>query len=346
MTDPMHAPDFWQTDLGPWPRLLAPLGCLYRAIGRIRHGLCHPQKAGIPVICIGNLTAGGAGKTPIAIALGTLLSARGIKVHFLSRGYGGKVKGPLRVNPATDSAEDVGDEPLLLVRTAPTWISRDRARGAEAAAKEGAECLILDDGHQDPRLEKDLSLIVIDGETGFGNGRVIPAGPLRETVDDGLARAQGVIIMGKDRLNLGTRIRQSRPDLPILSATLQPEAETDAYRGKKLLGFAGIGRPEKFRKTLLALGAELEAFHPYPDHHAYTAKEINTLIKRARDARASIVTTAKDHVRLDREQREKIGVVEVKAVFADEQAVEKLLAPLTASWAAQEGPDQDASGKD
>mgnify|MGYP000638645222 CR=1 FL=1 len=193
----MRAPDFWQPGKGGFAAMaLAPLGRVYAAAGAARRAAARPWKAPVPVICIGNLVAGGAGKTPVALDFGKRLIDSGETVHFLSRGYGGTEKGPLRIDPAIHTCQAVGDEPLLLARLAPTWIAADRRLGCQAAVAAGAGIVIMDDGFQNPTTVKDLSVIVIDGGYGFGNGRVMPAGPLREPVAAGLKRAQAVVVIG------------------------------------------------------------------------------------------------------------------------------------------------------
>lgn len=322
----MKAPEFWQTGRGPWPRLLAPLGYLFGALGHAQRKRIFPTKAAVPVICIGNLTAGGTGKTPVALALAAHLKTLGHHPHFFTRGYGGTLTGPIQVDPAHHSARDVGDEALLLAAAAPTWVTRNRPMGAKAAIAAGADYLILDDGFQDARLVKDIALIVIDGAAGFGNGRLIPAGPLRETVADGLSRAQAAIIVGTDAAGIRQTIADLQPNLPVLTAQLQPSPEAAGLKGARVLGFAGIGRPEKFAETLKALSCEIADFIGFADHHPYKADDQKMLQDRARALNAQLVTTAKDAVRLSTAMRDQVTVVEVTAVFDDAAAPGKLIA--------------------
>ena len=321
----MRAPDFW-TDDGALATLLAPLGTGYDLAGRLRRALAHPASVGIPVVCVGNLVAGGAGKTPVAIALIEALGARGCKVQCLTRGYGGRVSGPHRVDPARDTAAQVGDEALLLARAAPTWVARDRAAGARAAATAGAEVIVMDDGFQNPSLAKDLSLVVIDGAYGFGNGRVMPAGPLRETVPGGLARAEAVVVLGPERRDLGARL-DARPDggPALLTARLAPRPGSERLAGRMVLAFAGIGRPEKFFATLADLGAKVVETRTFPDHHAYAPAEIESLRARAAALDACAVTTEKDAVRLSSELREGIEVLAVAVEWREPEALDALL---------------------
>lgn len=317
----MRAPDFWTED-GALAALLAPLGAGYDLAGRLRRALVPPVSADIPVICVGNLVAGGAGKTPVVLALAAALAARGAVVHCLSRGYGGRAPGPRRVDAARDSAAEVGDEALLLARAAPSWVARDRAAGARAAAAAGARVLVMDDGFQNPALAKDLSLVVVDGAYGFGNRRVMPAGPLRETVARGLARADAVVLLGRDERNLGPTLGAR---LPLLTARLAPRPGSESLAGRKVLAFAGIGRPAKFFATLADLGAKVVETRAFPDHHAYAPAEIESLRARAAALDACAVTTEKDAVRLPPELREGIEVLAVAVEWREPEALDALL---------------------
>ncbi len=321
----MRAPEFWAED-GALATLLAPLGTGYDLAGRLRRALAHPASVGLPVVCVGNLVAGGAGKTPIVLALIEALGTRGCKVQCLTRGYGGRVSGPHRVDPARDTAARVGDEALLLARAAPTWVARDRPAGARAAATAGAEVIVMDDGFQNPSLAKDLSLVVIDGAYGFGNGRVMPAGPLRETVPGGLARAEAVVVLGPERRDLDARL-DARPDggPVLLAARLVPRPGSERLAGCMVLAFAGIGRPEKFFATLADLGAKVAETRAFPDHHAYAPGEIESLRVRAAALEACAVTTEKDAVRLSSELREGIEVLAVAVEWREPAALDALL---------------------
>jgi tetraacyldisaccharide 4'-kinase len=308
----MHAPDFWQRR--GLAALLAPLGRLHGASVAFKARTVTAFDPGLPVICVGNLTAGGSGKTPIAIAIAEMLRARGHKPYFLTRGYGGSERGPALATRG-HSAAVMGDEALLLARTAPTIVSRDRAAGARLAKDKGASVIVMDDGHQNFSLRKHLSLVVVDAETGFGNGHQIPAGPLREPVAQGLARADAVILVG-----------DGAPDLngysgPVLRAHLK--AEGDTFAGKTVFAFAGIGRPEKFFASLEDSGAVVTGSCLFPDHHPYTEDELIQL--RAVTGEAMLVTTEKDFVRLSTAQREGIRMLKVAAVFDDAPVMERLL---------------------
>jgi tetraacyldisaccharide 4'-kinase len=315
----LPTPEFWAHS-GLVPALLQPLAWAYAAGGAARQAWTHPWHAPVPVICVGNLVAGGAGKTPVTIALARRLQAGGRSVHLLSRGYGGSLGGPVAVDRARHDAAQVGDEPLLLAAAAPTWIARDRPAGARAAIAAGAQCLLLDDGLQNPTLAKDLSLLVIDGAYGLGNGRVLPAGPLREPLRTGLARVDTVVLMGEDRCGVTPLLAGKT----VLRAHLVPE-NAAAFAGRTVVAFAGIGRPAKFFATLAGTGARLAARHAFADHHRYRADELQRLFSEAETAHAALVTTAKDAVRLPAEWRAHVEVLSVRAEFDDAAALDRLI---------------------
>jgi tetraacyldisaccharide 4'-kinase len=275
-------------------------------------------------VCVGNLVAGGAGKTPVALALVSRLAESGTAVHIVTRGYGGRLSGPMLVDPARHDFTAVGDEALLLAACAPCWVARDRADGVRAAVAAGAGMVILDDGYQNATIAKASSLLVVDDAYGFGNGRVIPAGPLREGLARGLARADAVILLGAgdasgDRATLGIDTA-----LPVIFAVLRPVAG-DRLAGERLLAFGGIGRPEKFFATLRELGAELVETRSFPDHHPFRAGEIDELLRAAERARACPITTAKDIVRIPAANRAAIEVLEVEISWRDPDALDALL---------------------
>ncbi len=321
----MRAPRFWDgksAGAKVLAALLSPLAALYGAganLSRKRQKTFRPHAK---VVCVGNLTLGGTGKTPIAIALAQELLRREAKVVFLSRGYRGRLAGPVVVDLTQHCAADVGDEPLLLARAATTIISRDRAAGAAWADKLGAEIVIMDDGHQNFSLRKDFSIVVIDAKTGFGNGRLFPAGPLREPIGAGLDRADAVILVGKGNL------QPAKFEGPILAARLAPTQE-EAIEGERLIAFAGIGRPEKFFDTLSEMGGLICSARSFPDHHAYSENDIRQLRACAADLNARLVTTEKDFVRIAPAQRENIQAVPIRALFEDANALEKILTKLS-----------------
>jgi tetraacyldisaccharide 4'-kinase len=323
----VRAPEFWARPPGWFSGLLAPAGWCYGVGARFRLALASPQKAPVPVVCVGNIVAGGAGKTPVALALGRRMQALGLKVHFLGRGYGGDAAGAVRVDPARHDAGYVGDEALLLARLAPTWIARDRARAIEPAAA-GADVIVMDDGFQDPAVAKNLSLVVVDGDFGFGNGCVMPAGPLREPIGRGLARAQALVIVGEDRAGIRAEAAVRARRLPVLGAALEPSPEARRLVGKTVIAFAGIGRPGKFFDTLRRIGCDVAAAHSFPDHHRYSAADIARLKAEAARRKATLVTTEKDAVRLRREDRDGIEVLTVALKWSDEAALDAIVKPL------------------
>lgn len=308
--------------------LLTPISWIWAAVTARRIARAAPIDPGVPVICVGNLTVGGTGKTPVVRELlRRLPGAQG-----LSRGYGGSEVGPLKVDPTRHTAKDVGDEPLMIAAGAPMWISRDRAEGAKAAAADGANAVVMDDGHQNPSLAKALSLVVVDGETRdgawpFGDGRVFPAGPMREPLAAGLARANAVILM------LPADLAEPDPELvamfsgkPVLVARLLPAAPPPP--GPQF-GFAGVGMPWKVERALQAAGCDLVEFAPFPDHLAYDETTLKLLADRAAERGAGLVTTEKDWVRLPPAWRERVTAWPVEAVFEDEAALERLLGAVS-----------------
>jgi tetraacyldisaccharide 4'-kinase len=306
----MRAPDFWYSTTDESVAfVLRPLGWIYGFVGRARAKLVTPFRASVPVVCVGNVTAGGTGKTPLAIAIGERLKAKGLKVAFLSRGYGADIPGAMVVDPNEDTADDVGDEPLLLAQHAMTVVTPDRPAGARLAISRGAQIIVMDDGFQNPSLVKDLSFIVVDAAKGFGNGCIIPAGPLRERVEDALARAAAVITMGEGHVLLPV-------DKPLLRAHVVPlPSERERFKGKRVLAFAGIGEPKRFFATLEACGAIIEATRDYADHHVFTSDDLADLRETALRYDIELVTTEKDYLRLHPDDREGIDVLKVAAQF-------------------------------
>ncbi len=320
----MRAPGFWVTG-GPLSLALAPFGWMWAAGSAWRGAFTTPFAAPVPVVCIGNVVVGGAGKTPVALSVAHRLPG----AHFLSRGYGGRETGPLLVDPKKHGHGRVGDEPLLLAETAPCWVAADRVAGARRAAAKGARCLVMDDGFQNPSLKKDVALLVVDGHVGFGNGRCMPAGPLREPVSRALARATAVVILGEDRAGVARRAAGK----PILRAILEPEAEASALAGQRVVAFAGIGRPEKFFNMLEAQGATVVEAYAFPDHYPYQASEIGELIAIAETHAAALITTTKDIVRVPAHQRDAIGVLRIVVTWEDEAALQAVLRPALRGWA-------------
>ncbi|AZS22899.1 MULTISPECIES: tetraacyldisaccharide 4'-kinase [unclassified Caulobacter] len=328
----LGTPRWWYVKSGaPAPitrALLTPLSWVWADATRRRIARATPAIVGAPVICVGNVTMGGAGKTPIVRELLLTLTKRGVEAHGLSRGYGGRLKGPVQVDTARHTAADVGDEPLMLAQDFPMWIAADRVAGARAAARAGAQAIVMDDGHQNPSIRKALSLVVVDGETRggewpFGDGRVFPAGPMREPLKVGLSRADAVIVL--------LPVEMEQPDfdllvefgdIPVLVARL--EAAAPVPKGPQV-GFAGIAKPWKVEKALTAAGCQLVDFAPFPDHGAYSESTLKMLADRAEVYEAGLVTTEKDWVRLPPAWRERVTPWPVRARFDDRDALEALL---------------------
>jgi tetraacyldisaccharide 4'-kinase len=279
-------------------------------------------RAPIPVICCGNATVGGAGKTTLALDLAGRLKARGLSVHLLTRGYGGSGQTLLRVDPALHDAALVGDEALLLAGIAPTWRAADRAAAAAAAIQAGAQILLMDDGLQNPGLQKDCALLVIDGAYGFGNGRVLPAGPLREPVRAAASRCTAAVLIGPDRT---AAINRLPVNLPILTARLQPGAEIGDLAGRRVVAFAGIGRPEKFFTMLREAGVLVVKNLSFPDHHPFTPAELTAILGLAHDLDARAVTTPKDFMRIPKALRPSFSQIGVSLVWDDEAQMEQLI---------------------
>ncbi len=304
----MRTPGFWQRR-GLVSTLLQPLAALYAKGAHYDRTHTSAKRAPLPIIGIGNVTAGGAGKTPTAIALAEMLRGMGQTPHLITRGYGSTGDGVRSATPDSDW-KMVGDEAMLLAHAAPTWVARDRYEAACRAHQAGATLAIADDALQHHRLARDLSLLVIDGGYGLGNGRLLPAGPLRETLPTALARTDAVILIGQNR-------HQLQFDKPVFEATLQPTGDTTWLHGQRVLAFAGLARPEKFYATLESLGAELVGRYNFPDHHAYSDRELDTLCYAAEKADAIPVATAKDAVKFPPAFRERIRVLPVALQFSD-----------------------------
>ena len=306
----MREPGFWYRPAGWQSALLTPLAWVYSGLTarRVRQAPTYTGK--VPVICIGNINAGGTGKTPTCIALAQYLQQRNHKVHIVSRGYGGTLQGPTQVDEANHSADQTGDEPLLLSAFAPTWIAKDRAAGVRAAEAAGATVILLDDGFQNPSVSKALTVVVVDATRGFGNGRVIPAGPLREPVDTGLKRADIALLIGDGEV----------PELrgrALTNGRLVPLQTGMTWTGLRVLAFAGIGNPSKFFATLRDLGAEIIKSEPLEDHQPLTPALMKRLETEAKAQVAQLVTTEKDAVRLPDVFRSKVLTVPIRLEIED-----------------------------
>jgi len=328
----MQPPGFWQNPPekpGLTARLLMPLSALWQALSNRRMARGAWLRVAVPVVCVGNITIGGSGKTPTVIALSERLQNWGWQPHVVSRGYGGKLTGPVRVNERKHTAQDVGDEPLLLAAFCPTWVARNRHEGALAAISDGADVILLDDGFQNPTLAKDMSIVVVDAVSGFGNGRVIPSGPLREPVDGGLSRADVLLAIGPSKARAG--FRETAPIPPKVAraeAELKPLKTGIDWKGMKVFAFAGIGRPAKFFATLRALGADILRAEALADHQPLTLTLMRRLENESFLNEAQMVTTEKDATRLPEEYKLRVLTVPVRLHVKDWSPIDAALAGI------------------
>ncbi len=321
----IKTPSFWYRRPDTKPPLLetilTPLGWAYNTGHKMNTARRKTQKAAMPVICVGNLVAGGSGKTPVALSLMQMIVGVRLaqKPHFLTRGYGGNEKGPLLVDYFKHSAAEVGDESLLLARAGFTIVSADRPAGALLATEKDADLVIMDDGLQNPSLHKDISFVVIDGASGFGNGKLLPAGPLRETLEDGLNRADAFVVIGKDKTGACARLPKGKP---VFSAHVEVPDDRKPMTTKPYVAFAGLGRPEKFYHLLQKLNCEVKGWHPFPDHYNYKPENIYKLIDEAKEKNALLITTEKDFIRLPEENWDmEIIQLPIRLAWEDEKAV-------------------------
>ena len=325
----MHPPSFWsQPPIGMPALLLSPIAAVVASVSR-RRAFQSGDAAGVPVFCCGNATVGGAGKTIVAIDLLQRLARRGMRPHAITRGYGGYGARSLRITAAMD-ARKTGDEAPLLARVAPCWVAADRAAAAREAVASGADALVMDDGLQNFSLHKDCSLLVVDGEAGFGNGLVIPAGPLREPPLQALERCRAVVLIGDDQAGVARLLRGNRP---ILRASLRQGVEVDTLRGRPVIAFAGIGRPAKFFDGLRRTGLDLAGRIEFPDHHVYSHADLDRLraLRDTLGTDAVLATTHKDAVRLPAEFRAETVAVGVALAWSDER-IERVIDAVLGEW--------------
>jgi tetraacyldisaccharide 4'-kinase len=318
----MKAPAFWKTD-SFISNALQPFSALYSCAGSYRRKHAQPVRVAVPVICVGNITAGGAGKTPTVRWLQHFFQSQEVVAHVVSRGYGGSLEGPVRVDSKAHTAAEVGDEPLLLAHYSDCWVSRDRRAGVQVAAEHGADVVILDDGFQNPHVAKDLSILVIDGGYGLGNERIIPAGPLRETLQQAQRRAEYLLIIGEDCHGLADKAR-----LPVLQGKFTIECDIADYRQREWVAFAGIGRPEKFFATLKENSIPVKATKAFADHYPYSETELRTLQTQATKAGAVLITTEKDWHRLPEEWQKEIAYLPVRLDIDNASALHTSLMAL------------------
>jgi tetraacyldisaccharide 4'-kinase len=307
----MKAPAFWYQKPGFLSNLLLPLGWVYGKVVKVISSLKSPQKFQIPILSIGNIVSGGSGKTPTAIALAELLKDKGLKIHFVTRGYKGSERGPVLVDPLKHSFHEVGDEPLLLAQHAPTWVAKDRPRGIQSAQEMGADLIILDDGHQTNSVHKDLSFVVVDSLQRFGNERVIPAGPLREDLAEGLSKADAIISVGGEG--------------DYIPETFVAFAQTKPLKLGKVVAFCGLGFPQKFYNSLKEQGVDIVTFESFPDHHSYQEKALEMLASQASQHNAELVTTRKDWVRLPGSWQHRVHVLDMQIQFEKPEHVYRFI---------------------
>ena len=333
----MKQPDFWFQPPGLLASLLSPLGKAGSFVTRIRLRRGDRQRVGVPVICAGNLNVGGTGKTPFVIALLQRLLAAGETPHAVSRGYGGRTVSPTLVDVSRHSAVDVGDEPLLLAQFAPTWVGNRRLACARAAVEAGASVIVLDDGHQDPSLAHDLPVVVVDAARGFGNGLVMPAGPLREPVSDGLRRAGLLVIANGTEQHLRKHWTID-PELPVVEATTEVLHTGKEWRGDRVVAFAGIGNPARFFACLAGQGAEIVKEFPLSDHQPLDSRLLARLQAAANANSAQLVTTEKDAVRLPPDWRNRVLTFPVRMTISDWSEIDQRLVKLGLAVPATEEP--------
>lgn len=331
----MKAPAFWSDTDSLAARLLAPVGALVGAVTLARMA-AKGARAAVPVICIGNPTVGGAGKTPAAQAIAAHLAAAGHRPAILTRGHGGRLAGPAVADPALHGPADVGDEALLHARRTLTVVARDRPAGAALAVEHGATVIVMDDGFQNPSLAKDLGLLVVDGAAGLGNGRVLPAGPLRAPFAPQLARADALVVVGPGAAGGGLAASAGAAGKTVLRARLEVDSAAGEWlRGRDVLAFCGIGRPAKFAETLGAAGARNAVLRAFPDHHVYQDADAARLLAEAQRSGLALVTTEKDAVKLAGSPAlaalaAASTVIPVHLAFDKPEALGRLLAPFSA----------------
>ena len=321
----LKAPKFWYLKRDSLlSNSLYPFSLLFRLGTKIRNLLSIERKTTLPIICVGNIVIGGAGKTPVALKIGNMLIKAGYKPHFVSKGYGGLEKNNTLVKD-WHSPQSVGDEPLLLSEIAPTWIGLDRNKSFQLAREKGADCIVMDDGFQNPTLQKDFSIIVINGEQGFGNKRVIPSGPLRESINRGLSRTNLVILIGE----ISDEVRNKIPKhIPLIAANFKIKEDEMILKGQRVTAFAGIAYPEKFFNSLKLVNTNIVDKISYSDHHIYTENDLLNLAEIANKNKSILVTTKKDMVRIPKNFRSLVKTIDGFIEFDDENLLLEILSNL------------------
>ena len=325
----LKAPKFWYKKKNTfYSSTLYPLSLIFRFGTKLRNILSIKKNAPIPIICIGNIVVGGAGKTPVSLKIGQLLIKAGYKPHFISKGYSGLIKESTLVE-SWHSASSVGDESILLSEIASTWIGKNRVKSSILAKNDGADCLIMDDGFQNPSIEKDFSIIVINSEQKFGNNKVMPSGPLRESIKNGLSRTNLVIIIGEITQDLRDTIPSH---IPVFSANFNIKKENEIFKGKNIIAFAGIAYPEKFFKSLKEKGAKILKEITYPDHHIYNENDLLSLAEIANKNKSILVSTRKDFVRIPKSYRPLIHTLDGEIIFENEELLTKILSNVIENY--------------
>ena len=316
---PIKTPHFW-TELSWQSVILFPVSYIWRFGHYAQQKILNTKETEIPVICVGNLTVGGSGKTPVVITLCRFLSGIGKSTSILTRGFGGKEKGPIFVSTNLHQSLDVGDEPLMMAHSLDVCVSRNRPLGANHILdKKKYDCIVMDDGLQNPTLKKDLNIAVFDGKFGIGNGFLLPAGPMRQKLEVGIQNIDLVIFNGKDETGLGQKIP---PHIPIFTGELQPDEEiVEKMKNRRVYGFAGIGNPSRFFKTLNNIGADLVGEAHFADHHPYTDADLTQLYEEAMQSGAELVTTQKDWMRLPTDWRDRVLTVPVRIHFSADDTI-------------------------
>ena len=329
----LKAPKFWYLKKDTFQsRALYPLSLIFRLATKIRNVLNNAEKSQLPVICIGNIVVGGAGKTPVALSIGKILIQAGYNPHFISKGYAGIIKRNTLVQ-SWHSPKSVGDEPLLLSDIAPTWIGTDRNKSIKLAAEKGGNCIIMDDGFQNPTIYKDLSIVVINSAQEFGNKRVMPSGPLRESIKRGLSRTNLIIIIGE----ITKTLREIIPiNIPIILANFKINNENKIFKAQKITAFAGIAYPEKFFNSLEQQGAKIEKEIIYPDHHIYDENDLLNLVEIANKNSSVLVTTKKDFVRIPKPYRSLINTLEGEILFENNDLLKEILTNVVENYLSNE----------
>ncbi|MDR1034410.1 MAG: tetraacyldisaccharide 4'-kinase [Holosporales bacterium] len=326
----LKSPSFWRNGDSVLVKVLSPLSKVYSFISTVRANSILSEKATAPVICVGNVVVGGAGKTTTVQLICDILKEKGHNPHIISSGYGGYLKNVVRVDPTLHSYLQVGDEALLSANVATTWVGKNRLNSARAATLAGADVLVMDDGLQNKSLVQDFKVMVVDSGQQFGNERLFPAGPLRETVESGLKKSDIVLIIGEKNEELMDKIRQIKPNIQICCATTKIVGDRK-FSNNNVIGFCGLGYPEKFRKTLNEIGLNIKDFIAFADHHPYTITESQKLIKAAKNAGAMLVTTMKDYVKVPDVFKHEMTVISIK-LHLDNDLLPDLLEKMMDGW--------------